>query len=149
MQPRLSKMVIHTTIANRKIRLLTLINKYFNIYVMRFMKIVSFMAMLICPVVCNAYIDRDVATLRVMDKDAGKVQEIVVPVGDEVQFEKLFINVRTCKQSDPFDAENFFLFVEIFENNKGQVFGGWMNRNEPGQNPLQHPDYDVWLVRCE
>lgn len=107
------------------------------------------MAMLICPVVCNAYIDRDVATLRVMDKDAGKVQEIVVPVGDEVQFEKLFINVRTCKQSDPFDAENFFLFVEIFENNKGQVFGGWMNRNEPGQNPMQHPDYDVWLVRCE
>ena len=101
------------------------------------------------PSVASAYVQRDSAVLRVMNKDAGKVQEVVVAVGSEIQFEKLFINVRDCKQTDPFDAENYFAFVEIFENNKGQIFGGWLNRNEPGQNPLQHPDYDVWLVKCE
>lgn len=101
------------------------------------------------PVMANAYVNRDMAVLRIMNKDAGKVQEVNVPVGQEIQFEKMFINVRSCKQTDPFQAEDFFVFLEISEREKGQIFGGWMSRNEPGQNPLQHPDYDVWLVKCE
>lgn len=92
---------------------------------------------------------RDVAVVRVLNKDAGKVQEINIPVGSEAQLEKLFINVRTCQQTDPFQAEDFFAFIEIAESDKGQIYGNWMSRNEPGQNPLQHPDYDVWLVKCE
>ena len=43
--------------------------------------------------------------------------------------------------------KKMFAFIEIFDD-KDQVFGGWMTRNEPGQNPLQHSDYDVWLVKC-
>ncbi len=101
------------------------------------------------PVMANAYVNRDTAVLGVMNKDAGKVQQFSVPVDQEFQFEKIFINVRSCKQTDPFQAEDFFAFLEISERDKGQVFGGWMSRNEPGQNPLQHPDYDVWLIKCE
>lgn len=115
------------------------------------MRMKKIFAILFCwlPLVANAYVDRPNAVVRVMNKDAGKVQEFVVPVGQELQFEKIFINVRTCKQTDPFDAEDFWVFLEIAEPEKGQVFSGWMSRNEPGQNPVQHPDYDVWLVRCE
>ncbi len=101
------------------------------------------------PGMAVAYVNRDVAVMRIMDKDAGKVQQISIPVGNEIAFDKLYINVRACKQTDPFQAENHFAFVEIAEKTKGQIFGNWMNRNEPGQNPLQHPDYDVWLVKCE
>lgn len=101
------------------------------------------------PVVATAYVDRNVAVMRVMNKDAGKVEEINVPVGNEIQFEKMYINVRACKQTDPFEAEDFWAFVEIAERDKGQIFGNWMSRNEPGLNPLQHADYDVWLVKCE
>ncbi len=115
------------------------------------MKKLLFCIMVLCalPDVAAAYVERAVAVLRVMDKDAGKVQELSVPVETEVQFEKLFINVRACLQTDPFDAEDFWGFIEISERGKGQLFGNWMSRNEPGQNPLQHNDYDVWLVRCE
>lgn len=114
-----------------------------------FMKIFFAFLFLIMPGVVNAYVERNVAVLRVMNKDAGKVQQINIPVGQEVQFEKIFINVRNCKQSDPFQAEDFFAFLEISEQDKGKIFSNWMSRNEPGQNPLQHPDYDVWLVKCE
>ena len=103
----------------------------------------------IAPCLADAYVDRENAVLRVMNKAAGKVQEIKIPVNQEVQFEKLYMNVRTCKQTDPFQAEDFWTFIEISEKDKGQIFGGWMSRNEPGQKPLQHPDYDVWLVKCE
>lgn len=119
-----------------------------NIITMK--KIVSvLLGLCALPGVANAYVDHDSAVLRVMNKAAGKVQEIVMPVGQEARFEKLYLNVRACKQTDPFQAENFLAFVEITKMSEGQIYGNWMDRNEPGANPLQNADYDVWLVRCE
>ena len=111
--------------------------------------IAVFMLLCVWPDVGSAFVSRSVAVLRVMNKDAGKVQEISIPVGNGMQFEKLYINMRACMQTDPFDAEDFWGFVEISDGGKGRIFSNWMSRNEPGQNPLQHPDYDIWLVKCE
>lgn len=99
------------------------------------------------PMVSHAYIAHDTAIVRIMNKAAGKAQTIKIPVGREVSYEKLDMLVRTCQQTDPFQAEDFFMFIEISQ--KSKIFSGWMSRNEPGNNPLQHPDYDVWLVGCE
>ena len=99
--------------------------------------------------VAIAYTERNTATLRVMNKAAGKVTQINVPVGGRNDFEKISITVRSCKQSDPFDAENFYAFVEIARAESAPIFSNWMNRNNPGANPVQDPDYDVWLVKCE
>lgn len=96
-----------------------------------------------------AYVEKNVAVLRVMDKAAGKAQVVPVKVGAIKQFDGLNITVKNCKQSDPFDAENFFVFLEIYTKTDGRIFSGWMNRNEPGQNPLQNDTYDVWLEKCE
>lgn len=101
------------------------------------------------PVCVNAFVDKDIAVMRVMNKDAGKVQELSVPVGQSVDFEKINIIVRSCVQSDPFDAENYFAFIEVVEQENKKIFSNWMNRNEPGDKPLQHPDYDLWLVSCQ
>lgn len=97
----------------------------------------------------HAYIDRDAAVIRIMNKAAGKVQTVTLPVGQNTQYEKLNMVVRSCKQTDPFDAEDFFMFIEINKSDSGQIFSGWMSANEPGDNPLQNADYDLWLVRCE
>ncbi len=100
--------------------------------------------------VANAWVNHENAVVSIMDKAAGKVQTVTIPVGAAAtQFEKLNINVRTCKQTDPFEAEDFFMFVEVSKTDEGQIFGGWMSRNEPGDNPLQNADYDLWLLRCE
>jgi len=102
------------------------------------------------PVLAGAYTNRNTATIQVMDKAAGKTQTLTIPVGQGVVFEKLTITVRTCKQSDPFKAENFYAFVEISKVADGaKIYGNWMDRNNPGRNPLQNPDYDAWLVKCE
>ena len=96
-----------------------------------------------------AYIEKDTAILRVMDKPAGKTQIISVPVGKAITHEGLTLEVKNCKQSDPFQAENFFVFLEIYTKTDERIFSGWMNRNEPGQNPLQNETYDVWVEKCE
>ena len=99
--------------------------------------------------VAHAYINRENATLRIMNKAAGKVYTIDVPVNQETQFEKLHILVRACLQTDPFDAENFFAFTEISKSDENKIFSNWLNANEPGDNPVQNADYDVWLVHCQ
>ena len=111
--------------------------------------ILFFIAGLVAPQTAYSYVDKPTAVLRILNKAAGKTQTVRVPVGYSVEFEKLTISARSCKQTDPFNAENYFSFIEISERNSGQIFGGWMNRNEPGKNPLQNPDWDVWLVTCE
>ncbi len=99
---------------------------------------------------CNsfAYTDMQNAVVTVLNKAAGKTQTFSIPVGQSIQFEKLSILVQNCKQTDPFQAEDFFMFVDVFDDDE-QVFGGWMSKNEPGDNPLQNQDYDLWLVKCE
>lgn len=97
----------------------------------------------------DAYVERNTAVVDIMNKAAGKVQTIRIPVGETAQFEKLRMVVRSCKQADPFQAEDYFMFIEVFKNGDGQIFGNWMSRNEPGRAPLQNADYDVWLVKCE
>ena len=84
-----------------------------------------------------AYVEKNTAVLRVMNKAAGKTQIVPVAVGSTKKYDGLNIIVRNCKQSDPFDAENFFVFVEIYTKTDERIFSGWMNRNEPGENPLQ------------
>jgi len=96
-----------------------------------------------------SYIEKDLAVVRVMDKAAGKTQLLTIPLNQNIQFDGLVLNARNCKQSDPFDAENFFVFLEIYTKTDGRIFSGWMNRNEPGQNPLQNDMYDVWVEKCE
>lgn len=97
----------------------------------------------------HAFTERKTATLRIMDKAAGKTQTITTPIDNVVQFEKISLVVRSCRQSDPFDAENFYAFTEIRKSDGDLIYSNWMNRNNPGVNPVQNADYDVWVVKCE
>lgn len=117
-------------------------------YIYRFFLAPIFCALTIVP--ARAYTERNTAVIQVMNKAAGKTQTVNIPVGQSVQFEKLDITVRSCKQSDPFKAENFYAFVEISKSgDNAKIYGNWMDRNNPGKNPVQNPDYDAWLVKCE
>jgi hypothetical protein len=114
-----------------------------------FFSFFSLLAIFVLPRVANAYVEKNTAVVRIMNKAAGKAQSVSIIVGQTFQYDGLTMVVRNCKQSDPFDAENFFAFVEIYTKADGRIFSGWMNRNEPGQNPLQDDTYDVWLEKCE
>ena len=115
-------------------------------------KILSiFILTLTFGIVCNnanAYVNRSNAVINILDKASGKVHMFTIPVGRVSEYEKLTFIVRTCKQTDPFQPENAYMFTEIAQNGH-LIFSGWMNKNAPGENPLQNADYDIWLVRCE
>ena len=95
------------------------------------------------------FVNKNTAVVRVMNKAAGKARTVHLPVGSTTEFEKLSITVRTCKQTAPFVPEDNFMFAEISKASAGKIFSGWMSQSEPGDNPLQDADYDLWLVKCE
>lgn len=112
-------------------------------------KLFAFLISLFVCTVAYAYIDRTNAVITILDKTSGKTHMMTVPVGYDSKYDKLNFIVRACKQTDPFVAENAYMFIEISTASDGKIFGGWMNKNAPGENPLQNADYDMWLVRCE
>ena len=112
-------------------------------------KIIVILISLFVFTTAHAYVDRNNAVVTILDKASGKTYTTTLPVNTDVKYEKLNMVVRTCKQTDPFMAENAYMFIEITVNNNEKIFSGWMNKNAPGENPLQNADYDIWLVRCE
>jgi hypothetical protein len=94
------------------------------------------------------YVTLNNATVQIMNKQAGKVQTITIPVGKTVKFDKLEILVRKCLGTNEFLPEDFFMFSEIKKSGT-KIFSGWMTKSEPGQNPLQDPDNDLWVVKCD
>jgi len=94
------------------------------------------------------YIPMDNAVVQVMDKAAGRTRTLTIPVGTSTRFDRLDIQVRKCYGVNEFLPEDFYMLLDV-RRNDNRIFSGWMVRSEPGQNPLQDPDNDLWLVRCE
>ena len=119
------------------------------------MNIVKLLCLLMCsPIFLSlrpafGYIEQNTAVLRIMDKAAGKTRVVSAQIGQTVQNDGLKIVVRNCKKTDAFQAENYFAFIEVYTKSNDRIFSGWMNRNEPGQNPLQNDTYDLWIEKCE
>jgi len=109
-----------------------------------------FSVLVFCETAHAEFTEKNVAVVQILNKAAGKTQNIDIPVGQTVSFEKLNITVRSCKQTAPFEAENFYAFIEISKTTDStKIFSNWMDRNNPGRQPVQNPDYDIWLARCE
>ena len=97
-------------------------------------------------------IDTNIAQMQAMDKITGKVSVIEVPVNGSVNFGSFSILVRACKTRPPEDTPENFAFVDVVDNYNSQtpvnIFRGWMISSSPALNPVEHPIYDVWLLKC-
>ena len=99
-----------------------------------------------------AEIDTNTARMQAMDKITGRVSVIDVPVNGTVNFGSFSILVRACKTRPPEDTPENFAFVDVLDNynteNPVNIFRGWMISSSPALNPVEHPIYDVWLLKC-
>jgi hypothetical protein len=90
-----------------------------------------------------------------LDKVGGRVNTFGGKVGTPMQFGTLEIVARTCVTHPPEEPPENAAFLEIFQlqdGNKGEkkkVFSGWMFGSSPALSALDHPVYDVWVLRCE
>ena len=89
------------------------------------------------------------AVLRGLDKIAGAARDLEVSVGDSVTFGRLTITLTACRYPVGNPAADGFAHLIIHDERVAEpVFRGWMVAASPALNALDHPRFDVWLIRC-
>lgn len=96
--------------------------------------------------------DHAVLQLRALDKITGKASVIMAPLNVPVLFATLTITARTCYSTPASETPETSAFLQIDDHRPDQsqkrVFSGWMYASSPALNAMQHPLYDVWVIRC-
>ena len=89
------------------------------------------------------------AVLRGLDKFSGQVVDITMETGRVATFGRLSIALRECRYPAGNPAGNAYASVQIGEEGRdGLVFAGWMIASSPALSAMEHPRYDVWVMRC-
>ncbi len=97
--------------------------------------------------------DFNMVVLQGLNKVTARSSRIEVPIGSVVRFGTLEINARRCWQAAPDERPENAALLEIFEIKQGetpkQIFLGWMFSSSPGLSSLEHPFYDITVVKCD
>jgi hypothetical protein len=115
------------------------------------MKRLAFFAGLIATTAMAADVkDAPGAKLRLLDKLTGTVTDITLADDSSQKFGRLTVQLDGCRYNpDNPSAEAFAHLTILDENKTDPVFNGWMTASSPALSALDHPRYDVWVLRCD
>ena len=94
-----------------------------------------------------------VAVLGLLNKRNGIAREIKLKPGEATRVGDVIIRLRACEQTAPWEQEHYTgafvqLDVEQLDKSWRRVFSGWLYKERPSLNVVQHPVYDVWTKSC-
>lgn len=99
-----------------------------------------------------------VVTLGVLNKRNNLTQDLVMKPGEARRIGNLVVKVATCEKSLPWEQpQEEGAFVQAFVEERRsaaeklgwrKIFSGWLFRNSPALNVVEHPVYDVWVKSC-
>lgn len=94
-----------------------------------------------------------VAVLGLLNKRNGEARDITLKPGQAVRAGDVVIRLQACEKTAPWETDQYtgaFAQVDV-RGTDGQVrrvFSGWLFKERPGLNVVQHPIYDVWVKSC-
>jgi hypothetical protein len=94
-----------------------------------------------------------VAVLGVLNKRNGIVQNVTLKPGQSVRWQDAIIRLRACETTAPWEEEKLtgaFVQLDVQQPDKKwkRVFSGWLYKESPSLNVVEHPVYDVWPRSC-
>lgn len=95
-----------------------------------------------------------VAVLGLLNKRNNVSEDILLKPGEAREIGPVIIRVSACERTAPWEMPQetgAFVQVDIRERGAAQharVFSGWMFRESPSLNVVEHPVYDVWVKDC-
>jgi hypothetical protein len=99
-----------------------------------------------------------VATLGLLNKRNTISQDLVMKPGEVRRVGNVVVRLAACEKTAPWEVnpeEGAFVQVWVYErpdvNTRlawHKVFSGWLFRNSPSVNVVEHPVYDVWVKSC-
>ncbi len=99
----------------------------------------------IVPVVKEA----DGGVLRALDMMTGELQDLTFKSGETKKFKRLEITMKECRYPVDNPSSDAFAYLIIRDvREQTPRFKGWMTAASPALSALDHPRYDVWVLRC-
>lgn len=93
-----------------------------------------------------------IAVFAGLDKITGITTTFEIPIGEERRFGALIVKPNACYSSPITEEPKTTSFVDVdqveSDNNRKDLFSGWMFAESPGLNAVEHAIYDVWLTGC-
>lgn len=95
-----------------------------------------------------------VAVLGILNKRNGIVQNVALHPGQSVRWKDVIVRLRACETTAPWEEEKLTgtfvqLDIERPDRSWGRVFSGWLYKESPSLNVVEHPVYDVTPKSCE
>lgn len=96
--------------------------------------------------------DVSVATggvVRVLDRTTGASTDLDMRAGQTARMGLLTLTLRECRYpTNAPGADAFAALTVTYGDGKRPVFEGWMIASSPALSAMDHPRYDVWVLRC-
>ena len=101
------------------------------------------------PVTAQTASEAAGAQLRGIDKISGEIYEITIKTGQAAELDRLKITLTSCRYPVGNPAGDAFAALEVTDSIDGtRVFSGWMIASSPALSAMDHPRYDIWVMRC-
>lgn len=114
------------------------------------MKWVAVLAILAQPVAAQDMADAPGGMLRVLDKLSGVVEDIDMARGQSAVIGRLTLLLDACRYPADNPASDAMVHLTINDSAATTpAFSGWMVASSPALSALDHPRYDVWVLRCD
>ena len=96
-----------------------------------------------------------VATIGLLNKRNNLSEELELKPGEQRRVGDVIIRLRACERTAPWEFDrDEGAFVQVLVRERGtqdsfrKVFSGWLFKNKPALNVVEHPIYDVWVKSC-
>ena len=94
-----------------------------------------------------------VAVLGLLNKRNGIVRDLTLKPGQAIRVKDVVVRLRACETTAPWEVQKLtgaFVQVDVQrpDKNWGRVFSGWLYKESPSLNVVEHPVYDVWPKSC-
>ena len=94
-----------------------------------------------------------VATIGLLNKRNGLWRDLVMKPGEAVRIGDVVVRLKACETTAPWEQEAYTgAFVQLIVRGSDEkwrkVFSGWLYKESPSLNLVEHPIYDVWAKAC-
>lgn len=100
-----------------------------------------------------------VATLGLLNKRNNISRDVVMKPGESRRVGDVVLRLSACERTAPWEntpETGAFVQVVVHERKDAdsplewrRVFSGWLFKNSPSLNVVEHPIYDVWVKDCK
>ncbi|HEX7712026.1 MAG TPA: DUF2155 domain-containing protein [Sphingomonadaceae bacterium] len=99
-----------------------------------------------------------VATLGILNKRNNLTEDVQLKPGESRRWGDVIVRLAACERTAPWERPpETGAFVQVLVARRAhpedqpsweQVFSGWLFKNSPSLNVVEHPVYDVWVKDC-